>query len=1087
MGGKPNKPDNDQNLERRIKDTDDFDNISEEINASTSENAQEQEHFPREPDTEEEEADLLWCESIPTLANLLANAKKKGKVSGLGAPKLFNHLGDGKTATAQARTNFHKGYLNFEGSAKRQKVERTSTGNGSSGGPIDLEQDVGSGQRAAGRFPTQGHPYTISSADSSLFTGTSPVGSKSTIQDIDKLVRAAPTTRRSRHKALIPVNGSIGSQLEQHANHRKLHATDLQKHPKKPRLRDEMKADTEAHPANHDGAQMQETTTEITPSKFYGQGEVSRTRASSRSADRPKLYTEPSKPRTPSPERWTRTHPEWAKFWQKSIIYPSTGKKTATVDKQDIERLDEGKFLNDNLIMFYLLWLEQHYPHLADRVYVHNTFFYASLTKTAKGEKGINYEAVQRWTTKVNLPSYDYIIVPVNEHTHWFVAIICNPSRLLESEPKPPTPKTPAVKGRKKPSVPPRIYDPKEPRIITFDSLGIAHSAVCRNLKDYIVAEINFKMDVSITPPKSLGMTAMNIATQNNYCDCGIFLLSYMEEFFARPDALIEDIMQSKYNKEAYNTNPSKLRHKIRKIIFGLQREQNQNAQEARKAKQDEVKSKTESTKDNSTFGPSVSQSASIHPSKSPRPPSAAQPEPSNTDQSPELSTKNRPSAPTAAQSHKNPPEVISLDDSQDNLEHQDDDIESTLVQQPAAVAVEDPSPKELDSPEAMLPSTATKEHPTKSFVRVEIPGSQGESAQECYNDKKYISNHLNSQEFSQTTNTTDQNHSVAERPRTQQSAIRIDDDDNETDGPKNSQRQGGTKGILARSTNFTRGVNPFAPKTTIDNIALGEELDGSYVPDTHQSSTILPEKADIRSKTHMLPAEDSKKRKRQEPGSAPYLGIKYVKKTQKKSKGQFSLVLYNCNTYGLLDNPLFHIPPESQGLPHLNVQLLKRRKKSEDDWGKLEKLQSCAEHSVSVGDSVGLYVESGPARGKILQIRKSTGDEHVQVLVALIWERSTIEDDTNAVRGFKSKLNRFWPPKASFQFMVGTEYRVLTCASIIRDKRNPLGMNIEDRLWPDRVYNRPFDPEKTQILKVGDMNDFFDKNAAFWEVKFGM
>ena len=46
--------------------------------------------------------------------------------------------------------------------------------------------------------------------------------------------------------------------------------------------------------------------------------------------------------------------------------------------------------------------------------------------------------------------------------------------------------------------------------------------------------------------------------------------------------------------------------------------------------------------------------------------------------------------------------------------------------------------------------------------------------------------------------------------------------------------------------------------------------------------------------------------------------------------------------------------------------------------------------------------------------------------------------------------------------------------------------MNIEDRLWPDRVYNRPFDPEKTQILKVGDMNDFFVKNAAFWEVKFG-
>jgi sentrin-specific protease 7 len=481
---------------------------------------------------------------------------------------------------------------------------------------------------------------------------------------------------------------------------------DFHRQSKKLKFRDVMKSDHNSDPLEDDDVQVQRTSAAIPPRKFYGRGEVGgKARASLRIADKPKISREPPKPRTPSPERWTRTHPGWDKNWLRSIIYPATGKKTATVDKQDIERLDEGEFLNDNLIMFYLYWLEQHHSHLASRVYVHNTFFYASLTNTAKGNRGINYEAVQRWTAKVDLPSYDYIIVPVNEHTHWYVAIICNASRLLEPEAKSPTQslegsasiikertaiqseqnlispspkpavlnvdndvgggisqlslqetgsaagrdeqkneensptdtfslnhglpagvievesrngtdisevspannsrphssagdlKTPVTKGRRKVSHPPRVYDPREPRIITFDSLGMAHSATCRNLRDYIVREINTRTGVSVTPPKFLGMTAKNIATQNNYCDCGVFLLGYMEEFFARPDAFIEDIMQSKYDNEAYNTDPSKLRAKIRDIVFGLQDELRK-AEEARKSKQVKVKAKKEPTKE---------------------------------------------------------------------------------------------------------------------------------------------------------------------------------------------------------------------------------------------------------------------------------------------------------------------------------------------------------------------------------------------------------------------------------------------------------------------------------------------------------
>jgi Ulp1 family protease len=111
------------------------------------------------------------------------------------------------------------------------------------------------------------------------------------------------------------------------------------------------------------------------------------------------------------------------------------GKDRARVDMGDIEKLDEGEFLNDNLIVFYLRWLqdqlEQQHPEWAKRIYFQNTFFYQKLSNPEKGMKGINYEAVKKWTSKVDLLSKDYIIIPINEHSHWYVAIICNAPKLL--------------------------------------------------------------------------------------------------------------------------------------------------------------------------------------------------------------------------------------------------------------------------------------------------------------------------------------------------------------------------------------------------------------------------------------------------------------------------------------------------------------------------------------------------------------------------------------------------------------------------------------------------------------------------------
>ncbi|PVH88802.1 cysteine proteinase [Cadophora sp. DSE1049] len=191
---------------------------------------------------------------------------------------------------------------------------------------------------------------------------------------------------------------------------------------------------------NNDGSDIPaEACQSIDPDSFYG----NRDRLSPSSLDdREPVVRQPSSQRSLSPLRWTEANQNWAQAWKGPIVYPRQGDKKSrtTVELNDVERLDDGQYLNDNIINFYLSWLEHRLgeksPELAKRIYFHNTFFYKTLTQGAKGKRGINYEAVERWTSKSDLLSFDYIIVPINEHTHWYVTIICNAARLQTLQPE---------------------------------------------------------------------------------------------------------------------------------------------------------------------------------------------------------------------------------------------------------------------------------------------------------------------------------------------------------------------------------------------------------------------------------------------------------------------------------------------------------------------------------------------------------------------------------------------------------------------------------------------------------------------------
>ncbi|KAM6146899.1 sentrin-specific protease 7 isoform 3-T4 [Phoenicopterus ruber ruber] len=120
------------------------------------------------------------------------------------------------------------------------------------------------------------------------------------------------------------------------------------------------------------------------------------------------------------------------------IVYPPPPAKGGLgVTSEDLECLEYGEFLNDVIIDFYLkyLVLEKVPKHLADRTHIFSSFFYKCLTRTEKNSEGdLKVSAAQRrhrrvrtWTRHINIFSKDYIFVPVNEESHWYIAVICFP------------------------------------------------------------------------------------------------------------------------------------------------------------------------------------------------------------------------------------------------------------------------------------------------------------------------------------------------------------------------------------------------------------------------------------------------------------------------------------------------------------------------------------------------------------------------------------------------------------------------------------------------------------------------------------
>ncbi|PKI84583.1 Ulp1 peptidase [Malassezia vespertilionis] len=233
------------------------------------------------------------------------------------------------------------------------------------------------------------------------------------------------------------------------------------------------------------------------------------------------------------------------------LRYPAHGPYAVTLLGSDVERLNEHEFLNDTLIEFGLRFImeqvSQRDPHLASQIHLFNSFFFMKLNEYRDRSK--SYEQVRKWTNRVNIFDKEMLIVPINENMHWYVAIVVNPRGVLgikdhgmrllrrtsrhgaehEDGERSLLPSTAAQAG--------------ETYVLVLDSLGSTHVRVKNVLRDYLRLEARDKQrvpeDVDLRRLGDPIHVDVQVPTQPNSCDCGIYLLHNMECFLSDPATLL--------------------------------------------------------------------------------------------------------------------------------------------------------------------------------------------------------------------------------------------------------------------------------------------------------------------------------------------------------------------------------------------------------------------------------------------------------------------------------------------------------------------------------------------------------------------
>ncbi|XP_066521843.1 sentrin-specific protease 2 isoform X2 [Hoplias malabaricus] len=161
------------------------------------------------------------------------------------------------------------------------------------------------------------------------------------------------------------------------------------------------------------------------------------------------------------------------------------------ITQRDLATLQEGSWLNDEVINFYLnlVMARSEQEKSGIKVYCFSTFFFPKLHTGG-------HAAVRRWTKAVDLFLYEFVFIPLHLGVHWSLIAV----------------------------------DFRTKSVRSYDSMGQRHDDICNLILMYLKEEYKVKKgkDLDVLKWTVTSMRA-TVPQQKNGSDCGVFVCKYAD------------------------------------------------------------------------------------------------------------------------------------------------------------------------------------------------------------------------------------------------------------------------------------------------------------------------------------------------------------------------------------------------------------------------------------------------------------------------------------------------------------------------------------------------------------------------------
>ncbi|KAL7665752.1 Ubiquitin-like protease family profile domain-containing protein [[Candida] zeylanoides] len=209
------------------------------------------------------------------------------------------------------------------------------------------------------------------------------------------------------------------------------------------------------------------------------------------------------------------------------LNYAFSDAKRFVVTKTDFKTLYNNDWINDSVVDFFIKYdidrAVQRGSVERRQIYAFNSFFFGKLMG---GED--HYANVRRWLSKVDLMAYDSVIIPINEHSHWYGCVIRGLPRVLAQ----------ARQGAAMAALD-GLDDVEAVRstrceIFVIDSLSQKHANIHWPLKKLVIDYAAERHGVEVAKDHFRVVNA-RVPKQNNFNDCGIHLIYNVRRWLSDP------------------------------------------------------------------------------------------------------------------------------------------------------------------------------------------------------------------------------------------------------------------------------------------------------------------------------------------------------------------------------------------------------------------------------------------------------------------------------------------------------------------------------------------------------------------------